>query len=260
MRAVALTVLVALVLALGAANTARLSAFLPYEGRNNGVRTQPETLWTHLVDVSSIFLGEIAAGQTETYWHRGIEDEAISNEFNVFRPYDPARFFSVPDTQEHHSPDAGEMCTHEERKVHAIIPRQDQLLPLYGIAATLNPADETNWALGAYIMARIHRTNDAVDFIEEGVRKNPTSAYLRLELATHLFHADRRASYPRITNLLESVRPALTETTDMRRALTYLGNVYGQMHCTSALVRLEKEWNALFPGVHRPDTWNMPGI
>lgn len=212
----------------------------------------PETIAQHLIATLRAFVGDVAWMQGDIYLHRGLYADENRATYNVFTPYNPYIMFAG--AHEHH-----EGCEREEHAdgaphVHMTAQHETQILPLFWLTAKADPANVQNWAVGGYWLMRVKMTNEAVRFLEDGLRHNPDSRELMLELGVTLYQVHASDAVPRITNLLWSALNGLTERIDRRRAYTYLGATLQAAHDGIALGDVRVRWHEEFTNEPPPLT------
>lgn len=241
MRLVAWLTLFVLAAALVAANIS-FDGHRPYRGM------QSESAWLLLISNVSVFSSDLAKLQSDIVYHGGVYEEVNSAEYNMFRPYNPAVLFSnATDSTVCASGKTG-LNVH----VHLKPVQESQVLPYIAISAKLNPQDDENWANGAYMLWRTHRVNEALEFFEQGMNRNPSNAALRIECAAIMFRIGGAANLMRATNILSSIRPQTTDPFDLRRLMDFLGACYLQLGCSNELARLKVDWSEQFPDKQFP--------
>ncbi|NLF39860.1 tetratricopeptide repeat protein [bacterium] len=257
MRVVAALVLF---IALAAANAAHVR-WLAYPA------DKPETLVHRLLQTVRVFVGDVAWMQGDLYLHRGIAGDEQRSLYNVFRPYSP---FSFPGGGNHHegTEHAGgdahgdeeaaagtaaldTLCEgHEGQEVaHVHLKDDTQLLPLFWITAQMDPWNIQNWVVGSYWLVRAGKTNEAITFLDNGLRHNPEDPDIELELGVRLYYA---GSFDRAALHLYGSLFSLTNTISRRRAYTYLGRSCERLGCLRFVPLLRAEWIARHPGEPLP--------
>ena len=75
-----------------------------------------------------------------------------------------------------------------------------EILPWFKLAAQVDPRNITNYTQGAYILRLVHKDAEAEQFLREGLRQNPTSYEIMLDLGRGYFD---KKEYDRSRNVLE---------------------------------------------------------